>query len=68
MEDRAKDYNENLKAIESLVKREGELLQKLSQSDHTDIERKKQWAKELSELIEAVARLEAKRIALLPKL
>lgn len=65
-DDPHKTYNEQLKTFETLAKREAELLQKLAQADpEKDIEAKQDWAAELAALLDATARLKAKRIELL---
>lgn len=66
--DPVRDYNETLKAAESLAKREEELLHKLSQSEQIGSDQRKRWVDELAEVISAVERLEKKRLDLLKSL
>jgi len=63
-----KDYNEMLKTFDNLTKREGELLQKLSQSEHAGSAQRKEWATELAAVINAAATLDECRTKLVEKL
>jgi DNA-binding CsgD family transcriptional regulator len=62
-------FNERLKALDTLTKRESELLQKLSQADSDrDIAAKLIWAKELVEVLAALRRFADSRAALTKEL
>jgi hypothetical protein len=56
-----KRYNEQLKMLESLEKRESDLLQKMSQADaERDSEVKLGWARELIDVLSAKEKLREK--------
>ena len=66
MADSFKEYNEQIKAFETLARRESELLQKLAQSDaERDADAKIGWAEELVELQKLATALQKSRSALL---
>jgi hypothetical protein len=60
--DPVKTYNEFIKVIEALSKREGELVQKLTSASENQTADKKRWATELVAVTKALAKLEDERV------
>jgi hypothetical protein len=61
-DDPHKIFNEKIKALESIPKRESDLLRNLTQADaERDIDAKLRWAEELVALLKATKKLQQER-------